>query len=106
MCDMRIYWHTDSNEDRLLLPETEEECSFEVIRDDEIHSTGSNFDLLIINANLGKNRRSKRTGLQRLQKLRRDYRLLAHAIVYSFESYETLIKEHPILKKGVSFIRL
>lgn len=104
---MKIYWLTDGDEDNLFLSEREKEYPIEVIGNDQLSSSIPGIDYLIVNANSVENDRAKRLGLQWLQKARREYRLLAHAVVYSFESYETLVSEYPILKtKGVSFIRL
>lgn len=104
---MKTFWFTDGDERELLLPELSQEYPIELIDNDQLSSSILDVDYLLVNANSGKNERTQRSGLQWLHRARREYRLSAHAIVYSFESYQTLCNEYPILKtKGVSYLRL
>ncbi len=64
-------------------------------------------DLIIFSVNIIENERSRRLGLSFLQKIRRDYFVKIPIIVYSFESFEELVIDYPILQtKGVSFLQL
>jgi CheY-like chemotaxis protein len=64
-------------------------------------------DLIILNINASRRERSKRLGASFLQKIRRDYFIPAPVIAYSFESFETLVADFPILEtKGISFLPL
>lgn len=103
----QIYWFSDNLEEQSLLSKKIIDCSINAISEDESLSELLGPDLLIINANSGRNQRSRRLGLEWLKRARRDLGVRASAIVYSFESFEILVKEFSVLDtKGVSFVRL
>src|SRR5262245_47418590 len=104
--DIRIYWFTD-DQDKLLVFGCEKTCVASTTQYDQLAQPDPDVDCLVINANSERNQRSKRNGLRWLQKVRREHGVLAPAIVYSFEAFDTLSSEYPILKTGgVSYIRL
>jgi len=103
---MKIYWFTDGDEDELFASEAALRLT-QPSQDDPIPLPARDVDFLIVNANSERNQRTRRTGLRWLQKVRREYRVSTHAVVYSFESFDTLSIEHPILQsKGVSYLQL
>lgn len=101
---MKVHLFTDNEKEKLLFEE-QFENSIQVISENAVST--SKIDLLIVNANAGKNARSRRLGLHWLQKARYYHCTFAPVIVYSFENNETLAKEYPILNtKGVGFLQL
>lgn len=102
--DIYIYCVTDGDEATLFASMAE---GWHLAQPSLDSVPGPEVGCLVVNANSGKNLRTKRAGLRWLQKMRREHGVLSHAVVYSFESFDTLSSEYSILKsKGVSFIRL
>jgi len=105
--DLQIYWFADGDEDKIFVSEVGKGYVNLTAGDDQPTVPGPGVGCLVINANAERSQRTKRKGLRWLQNIRREYGVTAHAIVYSFESFDTLSSEYSILKtKGVSYIRL
>jgi hypothetical protein len=101
---MKIGWITDSKEEIVFLENLNPALAIDFIKNDEEFS--AEFDCILINANYGWNKRSNRIGLKKIQKLRRDFFVTAPIIVYSFESFEEIVRQCSILEsKAVKFLR-
>lgn len=104
---MRVFWLAESAEPNLIQTCGKARVQFDLIRSEESDPHVPAVDLVIVNANRELGPRSQRDGLKWLLRRRRDCRLLAPALVYSFECLETLRREHPLLSSvGVQCVRL
>lgn len=102
-----IYWLSDGNETSLLLTSKGDEPLFDVQQSADGEAPVPSVDLILVNANHKQGPRSGREGLRWLEKIRRDLGIRTHALIYSFEPYDFLRRDFPILQShGVSFIRL
>lgn len=102
---MNIALILDSENDQILFDENKVNYKFSHFSFDEKMST--QYDCFVVYANLNRNVRSRRIGLQIIEELRRDYFIKSPIIVYSFESTETLATENPVItSKGICFLRL
>lgn len=102
---MKVYWRSDGDETRLLRTDDGGQPRFEVLQNIDAEA-GPGVDLIIISANHKQGPRSTREGLRWLQRIRRRG-IRSPVVVYSFESFDLLLREFSILQShGVSFIRL
>jgi len=95
-----------SVEDRVVVPCLSTETLEQFLESDT--KAEQQIGLIIIQAEFGKGERYRRRGIELLEHLRRDRRLLAPAIVISLCDHKRLIEKHPIIQEEVSgsyFIR-
>lgn len=103
---MNIGWFSAGHFDEKVFFGAQPKNLIKRLKADEI-PVSDECDLFVIDANEGKGQRTRRLGLDWLQKARYQSELLTPAIVYSFESYQELVKDYPVLNtKGVGFLRL
>ena len=100
---MKIQLFADRENESILFKNCLNNLTLSEIEDEPL----AEVDLIIVSINAPKNERSNRLGISLIQKIRRNYFIQAPIIVYSFESFEKLGADFPILKtKGISFLQL